>query len=98
MTFTEEQIEKDLAACGIPFKMYGGIKRYLILHIMPGRFLQAVFENSFVDACAQADDENQLILRSYASWLYNYLPGRGDNAPWGSADAVQGWVDQRAEG
>lgn len=87
-----ENLEATLHQYGIPPGMWPGIRRYLIERIRPGSFLQAIFANSFVDAMAQADDDNRQILREYASLLYNELPARGPASPWGSPEAVEAWV------
>ncbi len=94
MTFTEEQVRADLTQAGIPEPMHAGIVRYLVNHVRPGRFLQAVLENDFVAVVMHADEISKPILKRYGGWLYNDLPGRSDSSPWGSAEHVERWIAQ----
>lgn len=88
----KEDLEIGMIECGIPAKMRGGIRRYLIDYIEPGSFLKAVFANDFVSVFARADDDNRDVLFAYANFLYNKLPGRGPNSPWGSYEVVESWL------
>lgn len=92
ITESGTELDVTLEACGIPEKMWGGMRRYLDDHIRPGRFLEAIFANDLVNAIAQADEENALILRNYAKFLYNELPGRGEESMWGSPEVVEAWL------
>ncbi len=90
---TEQNLETTLTEYGIPESMHGGFRRYLFDSIRPGRFLQAVFANDFVNVMGQADDDNRQILFKYADVLYNELPNRdSNNAPWGSPEVVEDWI------
>ena len=56
-----------------------------------GDFLTAVLANDLVGAFKRADDQNTRIMRDYAAYLYNKMPGRcGDPTRdyWGSCEAV----------
>ena len=92
ITDSGTELETTLAASGIPPRMWEGMCRYLDDHIRPGSFLQAIFANDLVNAMARADDENRDLLRNYAKFLHNELPGRGENCPWGSPEAVEAWL------
>jgi len=73
----------------LPERMRGGITRFLDNGVVPGSFLQAVFENDLVGAVGKADDENVTLLWHYADMLYNAFPVDC----WGSPEAVQDWTD-----
>ncbi len=95
---TSENLEAKLTECGIPENMHGGFRRYLFDHIRPGRFLQAIFANDFMNVMGQADDGNRQILMKYANVLYNEMPERNStDAPWGSPEAVEAWIAKRKE-
>jgi hypothetical protein len=66
--------------------------------VEPGDFLKAVFENDFVDAFKNADEENILLMQRYASFLYNHLPLRDYGVVWGSKKAVKEWTYERQPG
>jgi len=70
----------------IPTYMIGGIVRYLTHGIMPGSFLQAVFENDLMKAFHNADATNKQCVAAYAFLLY-FLP----NDCYGSRDIVEAW-------
>ena len=75
----------------IPRRMEQGIVNYINHHIMPGSFLQAIFENNLVDAVGQADPQNLYNLPAYASYLYNEVSADC----WGSPEKVKKWVAMR---
>ena len=75
----------------IPQRMGPGIVNYIDNHILPGGFLQAVFENNLVDAIGKADRENIGNLPAYVSYLYNEVP----SPYWGSPEKVKKWVSMR---
>ncbi len=64
-----------------------------------GSFVTAVLANDLVGAFAAADHYNELILKSYAEFLYMKMPGRtGDPLRdwWGSYEAVKNRIaDQK---
>ena len=72
----------------IPDYMRPGFQRYVDDHILPGSFLTAVLMNNFMEACAQADVNNELCLRAYAKLLYNEVP----SSCYGSPNEVMAWV------
>ena len=75
----------------IPDRMERGIVDYIDNHIMPGSFLQAVFENNLVEAVGQADPQNLYNLPAYASYLYNEVSADC----WGSPEKVKRWVKMK---
>lgn len=89
----EGNIDGKLQEADIPLYMHDGIKDYLFNRLPPGSFLQAVFENSLVDAVACADSTNLATIASYARFMYWELPARGPGSPWGSPEAVQAWLN-----
>jgi hypothetical protein len=72
----------------IPEHMRGGIIRYVENGVRPGHFLQAIFSNDLMAACARGDRENQLLLADYAKLLVNQCPG----GCFGNATAFDEWV------
>ena len=70
--------------------MRGGIVRYVESGIPPGHFLEAVFANDLMAACARGDDENVQLLGDYAKLLVNQCPG----GCWGSRQNVRDWVER----
>lgn len=87
----DAEARTGLTICGIPDRMHGGIIRYFELHNQPGSFLQAVLEDSLMNACIAADEENMQLLPAYAKWLFMHAPARSYNI-WGSKDAVKNWL------
>ena len=82
------QLYQKLEELGIPSHMHGAMVRYLVDHIAPGDFLQAVLENDLKEACNRADDINILRLPEYVRFLYNFAP----RACWGSPRAFREWL------
>lgn len=94
MNFIEQNVRSQLQEYGIPVHTHDGICRYLLLHVEPGEFLKAIFSNQFMEAFQYADAVNRANLMNYAQWLYCAMPMRTiEGGPWGSAQAVQRWVD-----
>lgn len=65
-----------------------------------GSFLTAVLANDLVAAFMSADMNNTAIMKAYATYLYNDMPGRtGDpNVDiWGSYEAVENTIRRRQE-
>ena len=58
----------------IPYRMMGGIFRYIEHGIRPGDFLQAVICNSLSDATITADDENLRNLPAFGYYFYMEVP------------------------
>ena len=75
----------------IPRRMGPGIINYIDNHILPGSFLQAVFENNLVDAVGRADQENINNIAAYSNYLYWEAP----TACWGSPEKVKKWVKMK---
>lgn len=74
----------------IPEHCRDGVLEY-VLHGRPvGSFLEAVFSNEFMGACARADDVNRLALFEYAVFLHNYAPSDA----YGSPERVQAWIER----
>lgn len=72
----------------IPESMRGGVIRYVENGTQPGHFLQAVFGNDLMEACARGDAENVRLLARYAKLLVNQCPG----ACFGSPGNVREWI------
>jgi hypothetical protein len=66
----------------IPYRMHGGLVRWVLFGIVPGDFLQAIIRGDLFDAAGRADDENQRLLYEYAYVLHNGVPSdsKGPNA------------------
>lgn len=77
----------------IPDYMREGINRYIEHGIEPGSFLTAVIQNDFVNAVAQADDNNIRNLPAYANYFYNHAPSQC----WGSAEVMNEWIGLKRE-
>ena len=77
----------------IPDYMWDGINRYIEHGIEPGSFLTAVIQNDFVNAVAQADDNNIRNLPAYANYFYNHAPPQC----WGSAEVMSEWMNLKSE-
>src|SRR5210317_1897853 len=71
----------------LPARMHGGIARYFMKGIVPGRFLSAVLCNDLINSFGAADDENRHIIWNYCSFLYNHAHA----GSWGSPKAVEEW-------
>jgi hypothetical protein len=85
-------LEAGLEVSGIPDYMHDGLVMYLRYGVRPGAFLLALLSNDFMEACANADQNNQLALFRYAAFFYN-LP----NACYGSRAKVDQWLKVGAE-
>lgn len=71
----------------VPEHMQAGMARYVMLGILPGRFLRAVLENNLMEAGRMADDENRRRLFHYVMFLINYAP----SDCYGSPEAMREW-------
>jgi hypothetical protein len=84
----EPYLRAKLHESGVPRHVHDGLVLYVLHGILPGGFLTAVLENSLVEACARADEENKGKLWDIVFFLYNYTP----TACWGGPDNVAAWV------
>ena len=82
---------EQLMHFGISKHMWGGLTRYLVEHIRPGDFLQAVIAGDLFQATIYADDENITVLHGYARFLLHNAPA----ASWGSYKKLDEWVTRR---
>ena len=82
---------RQLFEIGVPAHMHDGIELYLDKGVLPGGFLTKIFENDFVEAAGQGDDENQRALLAYAKMLYCMIP----HSAWGSKEKVLAWCDAK---
>ncbi len=67
--------------------MKKGIEAWVEHGIRPGSFLTAALENNFVWAALKADAQNSLLLREWALFIFNELPGDA----WGSPEKLKLW-------
>ena len=72
----------------IPHNTRKALERYVTHGVLPGRFLQAVLRNEFVEAINYADPDNRTALVDIANHVVNVLPGNC----WGSRETVSSWV------
>lgn len=59
----------------LPEHMQSAARRYIEEGELPGHFLFAVLSNNLMEAASRADDVNQVSLHTWASWMYNEIPG-----------------------
>lgn len=85
-------LEAGMQVAGIPAHMHEGLTMYLRYGIRPGRFLTAMLAGEFMEACAQADVENQQALFGYARFFNNLPP-----ICYGSRERVEKWLQLGAE-
>lgn len=71
----------------LPEHMRPGARLWIEQGVLPGDFMQAVLRNEFADAVTRADATNQMVLRSYAHFLYTAPP-----ACWGSQAKMEAWA------
>ncbi len=82
------KIEQGFALYRLPEHMLDGVRAY-ILHGRPtGHFLEALFSNDFMGACARADGENLAAIVRYATFLFNIAP----KDCYGSPERVAEWI------
>ena len=72
----------------IPFRMGGGIKRYIEDGVRPGDFLTEIIRNDLKEACGRADDENLRNLPAYVAYFYNHAPYQCS----GSQEKMDAWI------
>ena len=75
----------------LPEYMREPAKRYVEDGDLPGRFLQAVLQNDFVQVVFRADDINGAMLKDWAMWVYNECPSQA----WGSQKKMFKWSRER---
>ena len=74
----------------LPSHMREGTRRYIEEGVEPGQFTVAVFANDFLGAAGRADENNSMVLRAWALFIYNEVPGNCH----GSYDKVAAWIKQ----
>lgn len=87
---TKEELYDLAATYGIPSYMHGGLARYVLDHVAPGDFLEAVICNDLYKALRHADDTNKELLHHYVKFFYNEAPG----PCWGSREKYQAWLER----
>lgn len=85
----EQELNYAIVKAGIPRHMHEPIRDYALHHQPVGGFLSAVLSNDFHGAACAADAINTVHLHTYGALLHG-LP----RACWGSAEAVDAWVNQ----
>ena len=75
----------------VPSGIKESLGRYVMNHISPGGFLQAVLENDLCEAFERADLQNQAALFHIVKYIYNELP----SDCWGSPEKVKIWLTVR---
>lgn len=75
----------------LPENLREGMRLYVERGIKPGSFLSACLANDFIGAVGTASDQSFEYLHSVGMFLYNELPGRGPDSPWGSLDNINNW-------
>ncbi len=75
----------------IPNRIMRAIDRHAADGYPCGSFVTAVLENNFEQAVLLADDENVLLLREIALYLYLHIP----ESCWGSPEKVRAWREQK---
>lgn len=78
----------------VPRRLREGLRRYLVDHIRPGRFLCAVLRNNLADAVVRADEESLPALRDLVLFLHNCAPGQSH----GSEAKFDAWLAAGPEG
>lgn len=76
----------------IPQHTFDALARYLDRGLKPGAFLLCVLDNDLRGAVMNADEENRLALPALIEWMEESVP----SAAWGSAEAVDAWLDQKS--
>lgn len=72
----------------VPEHTRGSIARYIVDHVEPGDFLEAVMCNDLRESIARADDMNRANLNAIVFFMYNEAPA----SCWGSKAAYNDWV------
>jgi len=76
----------------LPENLQGGMKLYLERGIKPGSFLTACLANDLVGALGSVGPPSGISEWDYVSsvcyFLYNELPGRGRESPWGGTMGI----------
>lgn len=60
----------------IPNYMQGAVFRWVERGVPPGDFLSAFLRNDLKETFFRADDCNQLVIRSYVHFFYEYCPSQ----------------------
>ena len=92
MTLSDDR--KARIASLVPAHMVDGLVMYVEHGILPGSFLLAVLQDSFVEAAVRADEINKRCFFQWADVLWNELPWDC----WGSPEMVRAWIEARRTG
>ncbi len=71
----------------IPGYMHDGVRNHILHGRAVGGFLSALFNNDLMGAFERADMTNQMCMRKYAEFLYNYAPA----GCYGSIEKTNEW-------
>ena len=82
----EEEFDKHEGL--LPEHLRAGLLNYLLDHIRPGHFLQALLSNNLHHAVARADPVSLQHLREIVLFLFLAAP----SASWGSPEAMEAWI------
>lgn len=88
-----DEIERGLASY-VAVELQGGLARYMFDRVRPGGFLQAVLRNDLLEAVNRMEPGSYEVLRGLTAFLYNFAPANS----WGSAERVEKWLADGAEG
>lgn len=72
----------------VPSHMHGAITLWIEKGVRPGDFLTALLSNDLMGAMGRADEENQLAIHRWCTYLYSYVP----NGCYGSPEKVKAWA------
>lgn len=77
----------------IPDYMQKSVRAYIMEGRPVGNFLTAFLSNDLRMTFTRADVTNQLRIRDYISFFYNYVP----SDCWGSPEKVKAWIQKHKE-
>lgn len=80
---------KDLAD-KVPVSLQGGLARYLLDGVVPGKFLLAVLVGDLFAAVRHADDDSMAGLKPIVMFLFNSVPANA----FGNVEASYHWVGE----
>lgn len=83
-----ERMNEDGYGRRIPKNGKSALALYIIEHIPPGSFLEAVLSNDLASAIGHADHININLLEAYVGYLYNNAP----SLCWGSKKKFENWI------
>lgn len=73
----------------VPQHTMGGLIRYWKDRCPCGSFLTAMLENNLMEACGQADEQNQVAIFEICTFIYNEIPF----LCYGSPEKIEAWLD-----